>query len=605
MSISSTFSRMALAGAMAVGALTSAAEEPIITFHTAVYDNVGETNAFHFYLGAKEPTYVDIDCGFGSIETEVGVASFDPEAGGISGTVITCTVSAEGMVRVYGDASKIDYIDMEGCYITDISFPQLTEVEILNLSYNELKGLDLSHMSKLQALYLNNNTFSETPLLIGPDKPDLAILNMSIIDNLDPSFDLSDYPAMRSFEAWHVPSLTRIDPSKCPDLLKLSIDLTNVSTIDLSQNPALLILNVGDTRISELDLSHNKYLTELYCGHMAAGYGQYAMTSLDVSCLPNLQRLFCPGNAFTSLDVSGCPKLTDLSCSHNYLTEISLDANPDLINLNVAMNLMTFATLPAPRETFNEYVYYQRPIAVDRSYAVGTTLDFSSQVLREGTVTQGFLYKVTETEPDFPVLLDNEYYTYADGKITLNKELTDSVTVLFTNDMLSMYDLSTSKFMVKKAADMGKPSPVADITYYPTIKNVELKVGVQGASPESPKQFKVDFGDGNLVDFTATSSTLPETVNVTGTRSGHIIIYMPENTDISALGISGQRLMSIDLSRAFTLAQLSITDCQLPAIDLTWNRCLTSLDLSRNHLSKLDLTEPNGSYGKNVLAEIK
>ncbi|MDE5785019.1 MAG: hypothetical protein K2H98_00645, partial [Duncaniella sp.] len=109
MNISSIISRMALAGAMAVGALTASAEEPIITFHTNVYDNVGETNAFHFYLGAKEPIYVDVDCGFGSIETEVGVAHFDSEAGGIAGTAISCTVSQEGMVKIYGDASKIDY----------------------------------------------------------------------------------------------------------------------------------------------------------------------------------------------------------------------------------------------------------------------------------------------------------------------------------------------------------------------------------------------------------------------------------------------------------------------------------------------------------------
>ena len=78
MNISEFFSRMTLSGVMAMGALAAVAEEPIITFHTNVYDNAGETNAFHFYLGAKEPTYVDIDCGFGSIETEVGVSTFDP-----------------------------------------------------------------------------------------------------------------------------------------------------------------------------------------------------------------------------------------------------------------------------------------------------------------------------------------------------------------------------------------------------------------------------------------------------------------------------------------------------------------------------------------------
>lgn len=604
MNISSIFSRMALAGAMAMGALTAAAEEPIITFHTTVYEGAAENNAFHFYLGAKEPTYVDVDCGFGSIETEVGVATFDPEAGGISGTAITCTVSSEGIVRVYGDASKIDYIDMEGCYITDISFPTLTEVEILNLSCNEFKSLDLSHMTKLQALYVNNNPFDESPLVIGANKPDLTILTMSIIDNLDPSFDLSDYPAMRSFEAWHVPSLTRLDPTNCPNLLQISADYTNISSIDVSKNPNLLILNVADTKVTELDLSNNVYLTELYCGHMAAGYGDYAMTSLDVSMLPNLQRLFCQGNALTTLDVSANPKLTDLYCSHNLLTSLSLDANPALINVNIAMNYMTFATMPLPRETFDEFIYYQHPIAVDRSYAVGTTIDFSDQVLREGSETQGFLFKVSEEDPEFPVQLEDEYFTYADGKITLNQTVADSVRVTFINTLYPDYPISTSKFMVKTASEMGKPSPVAQFSYYPTVKNLEISVGMQGASAENPLKFMVDFGNGELVEFTATTVGLPETPNVTGTRTGRVTIYMPENYDISALGINGQRLMTVDLSAAVTLADLSLVNCQLPAIDLSWNRCLKNLNLEGNGLSTIDLDGPNGNYGKNVLSDI-
>ncbi len=604
MNLSSIFSRIALAGAMATGALTASAEEPIITFHTNVYDNVGETNAFHFYLGAKEPVYVDVDCGFGATETEVGVATFDPEAGAIAGTAISCTVSQEGIVKIYGDASKIDYIDMEGCYISDISFPQLTEVEILNLSYNELKSLDLSHMSKLQALYLGNNPFNESPLVIGPGKPDLTILSMNIIENLDPSFNLSDYPAMRSFEAWHVPSLSSIDPTNCPGLLQLSIDYTNVSSIDLSKNPNLLILNVADTKITELDLSANPYLTELYCGHMAADYSMYSMTSLDVSMLPELKRLFCEGNALTTLDVSHNPKLTDLYCSHNQLPGISLDANPDLINVNIAMNNMTFATMPLPRETFTEFTYYQNPMTVDRSYAVGTTLDFSDKVLREGSVTQGFLFKVSEEDPDFPVELEPSYYTYADGKIKLNEIVTDSVKVAFINDLYPEYPLYTDKFMVKPVWEFGEPSAVVELNFYPTVKNVELSVGVQGATAESPAKFMVDFGNGELAEFSAESSKLPEAPNASGTRSGRVKIYMPENSSISALGITGNRIVSMNLAGAATLDQLHITDCQLPSVDLSWNRCLTDLDLSGNKLSSINLEGPNGSYGKNVLRKI-
>ena len=520
---------MALAGAMTMGFLTASAEEPIITFHTNVYDNTGETNAFHFYLGAKEPIYVDVDCGFGSIETEVGEAVFDSETGGISATVITCTVSEEGMVRIYGDASKIDYIDMEGCYISDISFPQLTEVEIINLSYNELNALDLSHMTKLQSIDVSRNPFTaETPLVIGANKPDLAILDISIIDYIDQSFNLSDYPAMRSFLAWSVRDLKTIDPTGCPYLLQLSADLSGISSIDVSKNPSLMILNVADTKVTELDLSNNPYLTELYCGHRAAGFENYKMTSLDLSNKSELQRLFCEGNALTTLDVSGCPKLINLSCTNNLLTELNIDACPNIATLNVMNNLMDFSTLPLPRETFNEYYYTQCPIAMARSYAVGTKLDFSDKVLREGSVTRAFLFQVSEESPNTPEMLPEDYYSYENGTFTLLKTVTDSVYVTFINDIFQDYPMTTSKFLVKEESEMGKPNPVIDLSFYPTVKQVSLSVGLQGATSENPKTFKVDFGNGELVDFTATTNELPLAPNVTGTRTGHVIIYMPE-----------------------------------------------------------------------------
>lgn len=598
--------RLALAGAVACGMLGAQAEEPIITFHTNVYDNVGETNAFHFYLGATESTYFDIDCGFGTFETEVGVASFDSEAGGIAGTAISCTVSSEGMVRIYGDASKIDYIDMEGCYISDISFPGLTNVEILNLAHNELKALDLSHMTRLKALYLSDNPFSvESPLVIGKNKPGLYILEMSIIDHLDPSFDLADYPAMRSFEAWHVPDLTRIDPTRCPDLLRLSVDVTNISSVDVSKNPSLLILNVSETKVQSLDLSNNPLLTELYCGHRGQMNNNYKMAELNLGSKPELQRLYCQGNKLTTLDISGCPKLINFSCEDNELTTISLDANPDLASVNISLNRMGFSTMPMPRETFSEYYYFQKDLTVDRSYAVGSTLDFSSKVLREGTETQAYLYAISEENPGTPSLLEPEYYTYADGKVTLNQVVADSVMIMFANSAFPEYPLSTAKFKIKTPEEMGQPTAVAEMTFYPTVREVSFGVGIQGATPESPKTFIVDFGSGTTQEFTATTNEIPAVPNVSGARKGRITIYMPEGTDISALDIEGLRLMSVDLAQARTLGQLSITDCQLPTIDLTWNRCLTKLDLSGNNLGVLDLSEPNGNYGKNVLADIK
>ena len=61
--------------------------------------------------------------------------------------------------------------------------------------------------------------------------------------------------------------LTSVDPTACPLLQRLSLDMTNVSSVDLSKNPDLQVLNVSDSRISSLDLSHNPKIRELYISH--------------------------------------------------------------------------------------------------------------------------------------------------------------------------------------------------------------------------------------------------------------------------------------------------------------------------------------------------
>jgi len=179
----------------------TADEQPIITFKTNIYETYGGTNAFHFVLGATEETYIDVDCGFGRDEYLVGPATFDSEAHAIIGTVVTCNVNSDGMVKIYGDASLIDYFDAEGCYIETIDLGDCLNLDILDLQHNELKSLDLSRYTKLSALYLTDNPFTpETPLIVGENHPNLTILEVDIIDYISPDFDITTYPELVSFD---------------------------------------------------------------------------------------------------------------------------------------------------------------------------------------------------------------------------------------------------------------------------------------------------------------------------------------------------------------------------------------------------------------------
>lgn len=584
-------------------------DEPAISFHTNIYNTYGSGNAFSLVLGSTD---VDckfyIDCGFGKEELTVNPAYYDEAAGGLSGTFVSCTVSEEGMVRIYGDADKLDYLNASGCYIDHIDLTEARSLVILDLGHNELKDIDLSSQTQLQALYLGDNTFTkETPLVIPSTLKELSILEISIIEHMDPDFDLRNYPKMMSFDAYHNVSLTHIDPTQCPSLYRLTLDVTNVESVDVSQNPELMILNVSETKVTSIDVSHNPKLRELYCSHRGSFNNEYKLTSLDVTNNPDLIYLFCSGNLFTELDLSNNPGLLVLETSDNYLTSIDLSANTKLYQVYLTLNCMNFRTLPENPGTWNTYYYGQRDIVLDKSYPEGHTIDLGDKVLKEGTTTSVTFYAVNESIPEEPIKLSREYYDYKDGVVTLKKAYADSVYFSFENSYFDEHPLNTQKFLVKKASEYGQPTRVFHFTTGVEEGNeIAFKVGVAGASPENPVEFLVNFGDGTKETFTATSETTPATANVVGTRKGwgSIEVYAPEGVELTALDVRDISMYSADVTKLRSLRTLDIINAGLYTIDLTWNRCLTSLNLSGNNLSVATLEGVNAGYGKNVLTDV-
>ncbi len=449
-------------------------------------------------------------------------------------------------------------------------------------------------MSKLQSVEVRANPFGKKPFLLGPDKPDLAIIDISVIDHLDPSFNPSDYPSLLSLEAVSCYDLETCDVSKCPGLLRLSIDSTNVSEIDLSNNRNLLILNLTGTKVTEVDLSPCPYLTEFYASHAGSINGEYRLKSIDTSKNPELQRLFVSYNFLNSLDVSQNPKLTDISAAYNNLTTLDIDNCEALINLDLNKNIMSFATLPLPRFNFHSYYYEQRSIDMNRSYKVGTELDFSSKVLREGgeTVMGMFRESFDADGSRVVVEIDADHYSYKDGKVTLLKETTDSVYLAFHNSLFPEADMKTLKFIVKTAADFGKDNKVLNFRVNAAVSQFDMSVGMAGASEDNPKSFSVDFGDGLPVEFKTYTSTIPAAPNVSGAvkRSGNIVVYVPEGEDLTAVSLAGVKLGSVNLENAPELQYVDVSGCNLSNLSVKNNKYLTSLNADNNRLTALDLS---------------
>ncbi|MDE6741349.1 MAG: hypothetical protein K2J58_03345, partial [Muribaculaceae bacterium] len=525
---------------------------PTITVKTDAYEYANVDNLFTICFDVDEPIYLDVDCGFGLVEYEI-----EPSQ---DGTWIPCTVTPEGTVKMYTDKPEvINYLYCQGGMITDIDLSRLTSLQVLDLSNNALKSIDLSNNKEIEYLDLGSNPFDEKPLTIGKLSK-LKALEIESVGSLSPDFDMADYPELISFTAFCTKGLTQLDPSGCPKLQRIAIDVTRVSSIDVSKNRDLRILNVADTYITSIDVSHNPLLAQLYVGHQASFAQNYKFSSLDVSNNPELVILFAQNNNIKTIDISHNPKLMDLRLKDNLLESFDCSDNPDLINLGIAGNYLDFATLPLGR-VFNEYDYQQRPMPVATSYPVGAQIDLSKKVLREGTETEMELYAVSQNDVRNPILLSKDYYDYEDGVIKFKREYPDSVYASFVNMDFPECVLTTTKFVVKTEEAYGVPVSVLSFsTSEAPGSEIEFGLGVAGASQENPRNVFVDFGNGELIPI-AVGCQIPEAANVKGVMAGtgSVSVYVNDGDNVTGLSIDGYLLYNINLEKAPTLRSLSLT----------------------------------------------
>jgi len=582
------------------------AYELLVTIKTNLYESDGESNSISIAFGSTEKnTYIDIDGGFGTEEFEVGVASLDSE-GVLGGSLYEGKVSKDGVLKVYGDPSKIDYINASGNEITEIIFNDKLNLEILNVEHNSLKSLNVDKMQNLKIIYMEDNAFTkETPLMIGY-LPNLVILEMANVEWISDNFTLKNFPNLTSFDAYHSTKFKYCDTSACPNLVRLSVEMTQVSELDLSNNPYLSVLNINESRVKSIDLSKTPKLQELYISHVGALNRDIQCAMPDLTKCPELGVFFAPGNGFTSVDLSKNPKLYGLSLQGNKLTSINIDANQELTSVNLNQNYMDFATLPLIRDSFSEYYYDQYDLEVNKSYKVGDVIDLSKRVLREGTTTGAKMYYTEKEAPTDGIELTEDYYTYENGKITLKKAINKDSYIMFYNNKFEDYPLYTTRFTVKTVADFGQP--VKALEFSPIInegQEIAIALGIEGASEANPKNVYVDFGDGSQYTMKVTEEA-PKAANIKGKRKGSakVQVYVEMDDEVLSYATDGIKYNEFDPSDLTEIKELSIKDAGLYNIDLSYNAKLEKLVLSGNNFKTISLKGKSGYFYKSMLSDI-
>lgn len=596
--------------------------ELISTIKTNRYKTYGPNNQVSFWLGSTKDTEITVDFGYGpktytvksDYTTTEGEEDSEEESVLVGGTEISGSVSSEGIIRIYGNASNINYINMHGSEIYDVDISKFWNLSILELSHNELHTLTLNDFPFLEFVRLNDNPFDKG-LFLG-DMIRLKYLNVNqmgdhALDHCNGVIDITKYKALYFFIAWDAHCLKQVDPSQCTHLRQLSIDNSGVSSLDVTKNQYLQILNIGDTPINSIDLSHNPYLVEFYAANEGQTNPAYKLTSIDLSKNTELQRIFLDGNRLTTLDVSKQWNLISLYAANNNLTSIKgvdinepADQRPvELAYLDLSGNNFTFATLPEVDPMTYFYYKYQKEAPVAKEVCVGQPLDISHIACRKGTGTLGdvmlFSRKLVEDVVpltkgiDYKIDNDDDNTTY---KVTFLKEQKDSVCISLINDVFYDVALTTTGFLVRSADNYGKP--VNLFTMSPAAPG-EMKFTITTLEDEN---LIIDLGDG-ATQTVHTQAKTPTVVSVTA--NSNVTVKGRVATVVTALAINGVALTGIDLSLLVDLADLSITNCSLASIDLSWNHSLQSLDLSGNNIQSLDLTAVNDAFHKNVLSTFK
>ena len=534
----------------------------------------GTTISFNVGTSDAEGGTIKVDFGGGNVK--------DYDIGKKDTILIDGEVS-DGSVKVYGSKTLITFLYCPMVSLTGLNVSNCENLEMLSCYGNGLSVLDLTKNSKLYYIDCGHNVLSEldltqNPALLYVDCQDNRLKSLDITKNEEllylyaqtnfemGNIDFSHNKKIREILAYGATNMTSLDVSNNLDLLRLSVDQTGLSTLDLTKNTELLILNIGLTKITSIDLSKNTKLRELYLTQRSPY--EYRHKTLDLTNNPELIRLFASYNDLTNLDLSKNPKLQSLFLSGNNLKNLDLSNNHEIIQLLIDDNNFTFNTLPFAYDAINNYLYFpQKEMVVKKELSIEETLDLSKDIYDSEHETTVTVYLTDSNSPygSSTRLIEGTDYTYDKGVITFLKAQSDSVYCSFQNDKYPGLELKTSRFLVLNPEDVGKSTLAADMTTGMAVgETFTMNVATFGKD----EKVEVDFGDGELKEFTLSDTPQEITGEVKG---ANIKVYTASEVQLKDFDASGMKLTNVNIFKSKALKNLNLNDNELSEIDLSGN----------------------------------
>ena len=212
--------------------------------------------------------------------------------------------------------------------LTQLDFSaRTTNLETLDISDNFITKIDLSHLVNLKKVSISCKNLSSLNLPASLKLTELAYWGKTKFPG-----NLADFPNLTRLSIRGVE--TPLDLSKNSKLKDLDCSYNGLTRLDVSVLPDLEKLVCDGNELVSLDLSRNPRLKELECSNNK-------LPELDVSGLSDLEKLKCKWNAITSLDLSQTTKLVELDCSNNKLTSLDISCCPAIKDVRLDFNNLT------------------------------------------------------------------------------------------------------------------------------------------------------------------------------------------------------------------------------------------------------------------------
>lgn len=260
------------------------------------------------------------------------------------------------ITNIKGDLSNVDYLNISQNELTEIDLSKSLKLEKLICNSNNLICLDLSKNTNLDKLNCSDNNLLTLCIKNGYNSK-LGVINTTL--NPDLNCIEVDRTDINNDKVWLKDPHTNFT-MQCtvnvpdPNFEKLLINLGyDIGSLNQKIVPFMVkdvkILDVSKSNISDLQgISAFENLEILYCNNNN-------LKNLDLSKNLKIKEIYCYNNNIENLNITGLSNLKIIQAHKNQIQSINLETNKELTYVNLSKNKLSY--LDIRNSTYLEKLY--------------------------------------------------------------------------------------------------------------------------------------------------------------------------------------------------------------------------------------------------------